>query len=60
MILCFWASLVTAVVLVDSIRNRRVHPAFGFGATITVAFLYLVYFGSLTPLWQQFAAKAVG
>jgi hypothetical protein len=59
-ILSFWASLVTAVVLVDSIRNRRVHPAFGLGATIIVVFLYLVYFGSRTPLWQHFAANMVG
>jgi hypothetical protein len=58
-ILSFWALLVTAVVLLDSMRNRRLHPAFGLGATITVAFLYLAYFGSLTPLWQYFSAKAV-
>ena len=60
MILGFWASLVAAVVLFDSIRNRRVHPAFGFGATIIVVLLYLVYFGSRTPLWQHFAANMVG
>lgn len=59
-ILGVWASLVAAVVLLDSIRNRGLHRAFGFGATITVAFLYLAYFGSLTPLWQRFAASAVG
>jgi len=60
LILGFWASLVTAVLLFDSIRNSRVHPAFGFGATIIVVFLYLVYFGSRTPLWQHFAANMVG
>ena len=60
MILSSWALLVAAVVLFDSIRNRRVHPAFGFGATIIVVFLYLVYFGSRTPLWQHFAANMVG
>jgi hypothetical protein len=60
MILSFWASLVTAVVLFDSIRNRRVHPAFGLGATIIVVFLYLVYFGSRTLLWQRSAANIVG
>lgn len=59
-ILTLWALLVTAVVLLDSMRNRRLHPAFGFGATITIAFLYIAYFGSLTPLWQRFAANAVG
>lgn len=59
-ILSLWASLVAAVALLDWMRNGRLHPAFGFGATITIAFLYLAYFGSLTPVWQRFAAKAVG
>lgn len=60
MILSFWSLLVIAVVLLGSMRNRRLHPAFGFGATITIAFLYLAYFGSLTSMWQSFAANAVG
>lgn len=60
LILGFWASLVTGVVLFDSIRNRRVHPAFGLGATIIVVFLYLVYFGSRMQLWQHFSASMVG
>jgi hypothetical protein len=60
MILSLWALLVIAVVLLDSIRNRKLHPAFGLGAAVTIAFLYLAYFGSLTQLWQRFAAKAVG
>ena len=59
-ILSFWALLVTVVVLLDSMRNRGLHPAFGFAASTTVAFLYLGYFGSLTPIWQRFAANAVG
>jgi hypothetical protein len=58
-ILSVWASLVAIVVLLDSIRNRTLHPAFGFGAGITVAFLYFAYFGSRTPIWQNFAAKAI-
>ena len=60
MILTLWALLVAAVVVLDSIRSARLHPAFGFGATLTVAFLYLAYLGSLTPSWQRFAASAVG
>jgi len=60
LILSLWALLVTAVVMLDSIRNRKLHPAFGFGATIIVGFLYLVYFGSRTSLWQHFAANMVG
>jgi hypothetical protein len=60
MILSFWASLMAAVVLLDSMRNRRMNPAFGFGAVVTIGLLYLAYFGSRTPVWQDFAAKAVG
>lgn len=60
MILSFWALLVTVIVLLDSIRNGRLHPALGFGATITIGFLYLAYFGSRTSVWQRFAASAVG
>jgi len=60
LILSLWALLVTAVVMLDSIRNRKLHPAFGFGATIIVGFLYLVYFCSRTSLWQHFAANIVG
>lgn len=59
MILSCWALLVTAIVLLDSIRNGRLHPAFGIGATIAIAFLYSAYFASLTPIWQRFAASAV-
>ena len=58
-ILSVWALLVAAIVLFDSIRTGRLHPAFGFGATLTVAFLYLAYFGSQMPSWQRFAANAV-
>jgi len=59
-ILSVWALLVAVVVLLDWMRNRRLHPALGFGATISIAFLYLAYFGSLTSFWQHFAAHAVG
>ena len=59
MILSLWALLVIAVVLFDSRRNHKLHPAFGVGATLSVIFLYFAYFGSLTALWQRFAAGAV-
>jgi hypothetical protein len=59
-ILSVWALLVIAVILFDSIRIRRVHPAFGVGAPLIITFLYSAYFGSLTALWQRFAEKAVG
>jgi len=43
MILTLWALLLTVVVLLDSMRNGRLHPAFGFGAAITIRFLYFAY-----------------
>jgi hypothetical protein len=52
-ILSVWAVLVTVVVLLDSMRNRGLHPAFGFGATISIAFLYLAYFGILAALCDR-------
>jgi hypothetical protein len=36
-ILTVWSSLLLTIVLLESIRNRRLHPAFTFGATITIA-----------------------
>ncbi|HEY4054743.1 MAG TPA: hypothetical protein VGL74_13420, partial [Terriglobales bacterium] len=59
MILSLWAFLIIAVVLLDSMRNRKLHPAFGVGASLTVIFLYFAYFGSLTAVWQRLAAGAV-
>ncbi len=59
-ILNLWALLALAILLFDSARNRRLHPAFGFGASVMVSFLYLAYFGSLTAVWQRFATRAVG
>lgn len=58
-ILDIWASLVVAVALLDALRNRRLHPAFGFGSFVTIAFLYSAYFWSLTSFWQRFAGRAV-
>jgi hypothetical protein len=58
-ILSLWALLVMAVVLVDSVRNRKLHPAFGVGGLVAVVLLYVAYFGSVTLLWQSFAVGAL-
>lgn len=58
-ILNIWALVVIAIVLLDSVRNHRVHPAFKLGATLTICSLYLAYFASLTSVWQRFAADVV-
>lgn len=58
--LSIWATLVLAIVLTDTLRNRKLHPAFGIGVTVVLASMYVAYFASRTPLWQHFAAGVVG
>ena len=55
-----WAALVLAMLLLDSLRNRKIHPAFGIGVPVLLASMYLAYFVSRTSLWQNFAASVVG
>lgn len=58
-ILLLWIVLVSIVVAMDSIRNRRIHPAFGYGAPIVIAMLALAYFVGRSDAWQAFATKLV-
>ena len=58
-LLTIWAGLVVAVVAIDSIRSRELHPAFGIGGTVVLALMYSAYFGGQTHLWQHFAAHVV-
>jgi len=57
--LSIWATLVVVIVLIDSIRNRRLHLAFGIGGTIALTIMYLAQFASRTPVWQLFASRLV-
>ena len=54
-----WATLIVLIVLIDSIRNRRLHPAFGIGATIALTIMYVAQFASRTQAWQVFASHLV-
>jgi hypothetical protein len=57
--LSIWAMLVLVIVLIDSLRNRRLHPAFGIGVTVALTVMYLAQFASRTQTWQGFASHLV-
>lgn len=54
-----WTTLLLLIVLIDSIRNRRLHPAFAIGGTTAIALMYAAQFASRTQLWQHFAPRIV-
>ncbi len=58
-ILSVWSLLIVTVVALDSMRNRKFHPAFAFAAPTTIGCLTFAYFASLSSVWQHFAADAV-
>jgi uncharacterized membrane protein YozB (DUF420 family) len=51
--------LVLACVAVDTIQNRRLHPAFGWGAGLLILSFPLRMFLGNTETWQRFAAWLV-
>lgn len=46
---------VLTVVIFDSVRNRRLHPAFGWGAAFLIASIPFRIFVSKTEAWDSFA-----
>jgi len=48
-----WTLFVLGVVAIDTLRNHRLHPAFGWGAPLAIAGLYLSWMGSRTAVWDQ-------
>jgi hypothetical protein len=58
-LLSLWALLVLTIVALDSYRRRRVHPAFGLVAPLTVISLYGAYFVGLSTPWIRFAGWLV-
>lgn len=54
-----WAAFIVTIVLIDSVRNRRLHPALGIGAAIALSMMYVAQFASCTQTWQSFAARLV-
>lgn len=44
---------------VDTVRNRRLHPVFGWGAPSLILSLYVVWRLGLTPAWMRLAERLV-
>lgn len=44
---------------IDTVRNRRLHPVFGWGAPSLLLSLYLVWRLALTPAWMRIAERLV-
>ena len=58
----FWlvyGLVLFAPAIIDAVRNRRLHPVFGWGAPSLLLSLYLVYRFSLTPAWMRIAERLV-
>ena len=44
-------------VIVDSVRHRRLHPAFGWGAPLLIASQHLAFLGTTTQAWRDFVVR---
>lgn len=53
-IMTVWALLVLAVVGTDIWRNRHLHPAFGWGASLAILALFAAWYVSRTPAWDHY------
>ena len=51
----FYAAVLVPVAI-DTIRHRRLHPAFGWGAPAVLASQQLAYFGTQTTAWKDFTS----
>jgi hypothetical protein len=47
-------SLVLICVVADSVRNRRLHPAFGWGGALVIGAIFVVAPLAQTPAWFHF------
>lgn len=50
---------VVACVAVDTIRHRRLHPAFGWGALAVLAALHVAFYVTRTPAWIALGSRLV-
>jgi len=49
-------AFVLLCVGIDTLRNRRLHPAFGLGGLLFVLTFHIALFAALTPAWIAFAS----
>ena len=58
-IVSVWALFVVCFVAIDSLRRRRISPAFGWGASISIAALYTAWWISTTVAWNEYWVRAL-
>lgn len=52
--------VILVVIAIDTVRNRRLHPAFGWGALLVIASQPLRLMLAGTDVWMRFATWLVG
>ena len=52
--------VILAVIAIDTVRNRRLHPAFAWGALLVIASQPLRLLLGGTDVWMRFATWLVG
>jgi hypothetical protein len=58
-ILILFNLCVIVAASIDTIRNRRLHPAFGWGGVIAIGALNLGYLVATSPQWLRFGTRLV-
>jgi hypothetical protein len=58
-ILLLFDLFVIIAALIDTLRNHRLHPAFGWGGLITLGGLNLAYVIAISPPWLRFGTWLV-
>jgi hypothetical protein len=58
-ILILFNLFVIVCALIDTVRNRRLHPAFGWGGAIAISALNLAYPIAISPQWLNFGTWLV-
>lgn len=59
-LLSIWALLVIGVVTTDSLRVRRIDPAFGWSASIAIVALYGALYVGSTKAWTDYWVRLLG
>jgi hypothetical protein len=52
----FYACVLVPVI-VDTVRQRRLHPVFGWGAPLLIASQHLAFLGASTQTWRDFVVR---
>ena len=58
-ILILFNLFVLVCASIDTLRNRRLHPAFGWGGLLAIGGLSLAYVGAVSPQWIRFGTAWV-